>query len=378
MSGATTLEIVPVQTRAEMNRFIRLPNRLHEHDPNYVTPLMLERREAFSADKNPFFQHAEVQFWLARRDGRDVGRISAQVDRLVSDPSVGHFGLIAAEPDPEIFSALFATAEQWLRQRGRTRVLGPFNLSINEETGLLIDGFDRPPMLLMGHDLAYVAAQVEGQGYAKVKDVIAYLYDIQHDLPAAARSLIDRPLPPGLSVRKLDLRRYREEIATITEVFNDAWAGNWGFVPLTDAEIEHMAKALKPLLDPSLVAIAEMRGEAVGFGVSLPNLNEVIADMNGRLLPLNWIKLLWRLKVRGTRSGRVPLMGVRRSCAGNVAGALAPFLIIDAMRKGATERGMRHVELSWILEDNLPMRRINESLGGIPYKTYRIYGKTLE
>ncbi|MDE2148313.1 MAG: dATP pyrophosphohydrolase [Gammaproteobacteria bacterium] len=360
-----------------MDRFIKLPMRLHADDPHYVPPLVLERREAFSPRKNPFFHHAEVQFWLACRDGRDVGRISAQIDRLARNPADGHFGLIAAEDDSSVFAALLSAAEQWLRQRGRRRVLGPFNLSINEETGLLIDGFGSPPMLLMGHDKAYVGPRVEAQGYAKAKDVIAYLYDMDHDLPLSARTLIDRPRPPELTVRHLDLRRYNEEIVAITSVFNDAWAGNWGFVPLTDAEVSHMAKSMKPLLDPELVAIVEMRGEPVGFGITLPNLNEAIADLNGRLLPFNWIKLLWRLKVRGTRTARVPLMGVKRSLAGGLVGSLAPFLIIDAMRKTAKKRGIRQVELSWILEDNLPMRRINESLGGLPYKTYRVYEKTL-
>ena len=183
----STIDVIAVSTPAELDRFIELPVRLYKADANYVPPLMLERREALSPAKNPYFQHATTQFWLARRDGRDVGRISAQIDSLVTDPDVGHFGMIAAEDDAEVFSALFAAAEGWLAARGKRRVLGPFNLSINEETGLLIDGFDTPPVMMMGHDPSYAARRVEALGYAKAKDLIAYLYDIEHELPAAAR-----------------------------------------------------------------------------------------------------------------------------------------------------------------------------------------------
>jgi hypothetical protein len=372
----STVEVIPVSTPAELDRFIELPARLHAGDTSFVTPLLLERQEALSPRKNPYFEHAETQFWLARREGRDVGRISAQVDRLVKDPEVGHFGMIAAEDDGEVFAALFQTAEDWLRARGKRRILGPFNLSINEETGLLIDGFDTPPMLLMGHDARYIGPRIEARGYAKAKDVIAYLYDTDHELPTAARRLIDTRRPPTMTVRHLDTKRYREEFDTVTDIFNDAWSMNWGFIPFTQAEIAHMAKSLKPLIDPNCVAIVEMNGEAIGFGIALPNLNEAIADFNGRLLPFNWAKLLWRLK-RGTRTARVPLMGIRRSFSGGLIGGFAPFLIIDELRKGLLAKGVRQVELSWILEDNRPMRNVIESLGAIPYKTYRVYEKNL-
>jgi len=375
----TQIEIVPVEGRKLLDRFIRVPHRLHSHDPNYIASLHLERLDALTP-KNPFFGHADVQFWIARKDGRDVGRISAQVDRqalAVRSDAAGHFGLIAAEDDPAVFRALLATAEDWLRARGMTRIEGPFNLNINEEIGLLIDGFDTPPMLLMGHDKPYVGPRIEGQGFTKVKDVFAYLYDITADLPAGARRLLDRPLPKGLTVRRIDFKRYDAEIATITEIFNDAWLNNWGFVPLTEIETDHLAKSLKPLLDPRLVSIVEQDGEAVGFLVCLPNLNEAIRDLGGKLLPFGWAKLLWRLKAAGVKTARVPLMGIKRSAAKGVIGSLLPFLVIDAVRKEAVKMKFTHIELSWILEDNMPMRHINESLGGVAYKTYRIYGKAL-
>jgi hypothetical protein len=372
----SSVEIVTVSTPAQLSRFIRLPARLYAADPRNVPPLELERRDAFTPGKNPYFEHAEAQFFIAVRDGRDVGRISAQIDRLVNDPEIGHFGLIAGEDDVEVFAALFAAAESWLRAKGKSRVRGPFNLSINEETGLLIDGFDTPPMIFMSHDPRYAAARIEGQGYAKAKDVIAYLYDLIQDLPDAARKLIDRHKPGGMSVRHLDMSRYEAEFDTVLEIFNDAWSENWSFVPFTKAEFRHLAKGLRPLLDPRLAAIVEMNGEPIGFGIMLPNLNEAIRDFNGRLLPFNWLKLLLRVK-RGLATARVPLMGVKRSYSGGLRAGLVPFLIIDSMRNGARLRGIKQVELSWILEDNRPMRRIIESLGCVAYKTYRVYEKQL-
>ena len=257
------------------------------------------------------------------------------------------------------------------------RILGPFNLNINEQMGLLVDGFDTPPMLLMEHDRPYVAGHLESLGYAKEKDVLAYLHDLHGEPPRAVRRLLDRPLPPELSVRRVDFKRYDEEIRTVTAIFNDAWRDNWGFVPLTDVETDHLAKSLKPLLDPRFTAIVERHGEPVGFLVALPNLNEATRDLGGKLLPFGWAKLLWRLKIRGVKTGRVPLMGVKRSITQDVIGSLLPFLMIDAVRQEGLRLGFTHIELSWILEDNRAMRQIIESYGGVAYKRYRIYGKAL-
>ena len=372
----TGLQVVPVRSPGELDRFVRLPARLYAGDRHFVPPLLLERKEALSPKKNPLFEHAEVQLFLAVRDGRDVGRISAQVDRLVQDPAVGHFGMIAAEDDAEVFAALFGAAEGWLRERGRTRVLGPFSLSINEETGLLIEGFDTPPMMFMPHDPPYASVRVEEQGYRKAKDVLAYLYDMSREFSPTTRRMIEKRKPSSLTVRHLDMKRYDEEFDTITAIFNDAWKENWSFIPFTESEIRHMARSLKPLINPELVAIVEYNGQPVAFGITLPNLNEAIADFGGRLLPFNWIKLLLRLR-RGTRTGRVPLMGVRRSFNAGILGAMAPFLVIHSMHEGAAKTPMQKVEMSWILEDNLPMRHVIEKLGAVAYKTFRVYEKSL-
>jgi hypothetical protein len=376
----SSIEIIPVKGKALLKRFIRLAERLHKDDPAYIAPLHMEREEALT-EKNPFFGHAEVQFWLARRDGRDVGRISAQIDTLAQSiraDAPGQFGMLAAEDDPEIFKALLDTAAAWLRARGMKAIQGPFNLNINEETGLLVDGFTTPPMLLMPHDRPYIAGHLEAYGLAKVKDVYAYLYDITGELPASVRRLLTRELPPDLKVRRMELKNIAKEIRNVTDIFNDAWSQNWGFVPLTEQETDYMAKSMKSLLDPRLTALVERNGEPIAFLIGLPNLNEAISGLNGKILPFGWATLLWRLKVKGVKTARVPLMGVRRAAAArDMLGALLPFLMIDLVRKEALKIGLTHIELSWILEDNLPMRRMNESLGAAPYKTYRIYEKPL-
>ncbi len=373
------IKITPVETPAQLERFIRVPMRLNAADAAYVPPLLMERREALSPRTNPFFEHAEVQLWLAEKDGRDVGRISAQIDQLNPQTAegVGHFGMIAAEDDPRVFAALTREAEAWLRARGRTRVIGPFNLSINEEVGLLVDGFEAPPMVMMGHDPRYAAAQLEARGYAKAKDVFAYQCNVADDLPAPILRRIRKGPPEGVTLRTLDMKRFEAEVRTLTEILNDAWSGNWGFTPTTEAETKQLATAMKPVIDPRLAFFAEIDGETAGFIVLLPNVNEAIADLHGKLLPFGWAKLLWRLKVKGLKTGRVPLMGVRRKFAGAMRGQLLPFLLIDAAAQAARRLGYERYELSWVLEDNLPMRRICDAGGAKVYKTYRLYEKAL-
>jgi hypothetical protein len=375
-----TIEIVPVTDRAMLRRFIRVPFAVHEHDSAWAPPLLMEREEAFSPKHNPFLRRAEVRFWLARRDGRDVGRITAQIDPLAQrNPNgrVGHFGCLSVEDNPEVFAALLNTAEDFLRSRGVTHVQGPFSLSINEETGLLVEGFETPPMLLMGHDPVYAAARLEALGYRKEKDVYAYLLDMETPLSSSARRMLEFPLPASVTMRRLNFKDYSNEIRRIVDIYNDAWSGNWGFVPLTEPEGEAMAKQMRMLLDDRLVWFAEADGQAVAFIVALPNINEAVRDLNGRLFPFGWAKLLWRLKMRRVKSARVPLMGVRRSLSGTLIGSAIPLQLIGSVLPAITDFGFRWIELSWILEDNLPMRRILERLGARAYKTYRVYGKVL-
>ena len=374
------MEIIPVTNDSELDRFVRLPMRLAAKDPNWISPLLMERKEALTPKTNPFFEHAEVQLWLARKHGRDVGRISAQIDKLApADPAnpFGYFGMIAAEDDPEVFTALTRTAEDWLKARGCVRAMGPFNLSINEETGLLVDGFDTPPMVMMGHDQRYIGPQMEALGYAKIKDVYAYIVDIMQDFPPRVRQRVDRPLPKGITLRQLNWKNYEREVSAMTGIINEGWANNWGFTPITEAETRQLAKSMRPVINEKLVWFADIDGEPAAFGVCLPNVNEAIRDLKGRLLPFGWAKLLWRLKVSGVKTARVPLMGVKRKFARDFRGQLLPFLLIDRMRSAALKAGIEMVEMSWILEDNKPMRAIIEAAGSDRYKTYRVYQKQL-
>ena len=379
-TAPSDLTIVPVSTKAELKRFIDLANRLNAKDRSWVVPLMYERMAALTPMTNPFFEHAEVQMWLMLRGGRDVGRISAQIDALAvqeAGQKTGNFGMIAAEDDPAIFELLFRTAEDWLRERGCTNALGPFNLSINEEVGLLVDGFDTKPMVMMGHDPAYTARRVEAQGYTKAKDVYAYVCDPTAALPAAVVRRVKRGLPQGVTLRELDMSRYDEEVRSLTSILNDAWAGNWGFVPTTEAETAQLGKALKDVLDKRLILFAEIDGEPAGFIVLLPNVNEAIEGLNGKLLPFGWAKLLWRLKVKRVKSIRIPLMGLKRKFADTLRGQVVPFHLMNAGRDAGLALGYDKFEFSWVLETNAPMRRISEAMGATIYKTYRIYEKAL-
>ena len=375
------LSVEEVVGPSALREFLQMPAPLYRDDPNWIPPLLFERRMHLDPRKNPFFRQAEVAYWLVRRDGSPVGRISAQVNQAHLDryhDATGHFGFLEAEDDPEVFGLLLSTAEDWLRQRGMTRTLGPFTLSINDESGLLIEGFERPPYLMMNHAPPYYAARLEAKGYRKAKDLIAYLCAADVELPRSARSLLAKAEQDrSLRVRNIDMGRFREEIATVVEIFNDAWSENWGFLPFSEEEVGHMAESLKPILSPGAVAIAEVDGEAAAMAVTLPNVNEAIRDLGGRLLPFGWLKLLWRLKVRGTGTVRMPLMGVRRRFHGTPIGGVLGLMVIESVRAYHRKRGVTEGELSWILEDNLPTRHLIETFGGRAYKTYRIYEKAL-
>ena len=380
-SAASPIRIEPVVGRRQLEAFIRLPNRLYRGFPNYVAPLLMERRDSLRFDKNAYFQHAEGQYWLAWREGRPVGRISAQIDRLYLDKyrnATGHFGMLDAEDDPAVFRALLGTAEDWLRARGMARALGPFNLSINEECGLLIEGFDAPPMLMMGFDPPYAARRVEELGYRKAKDLMAYDYDVRSTPPIRGEAMLERTSEAHrVRVRPVDMARYRAELATIMDIFNDAWSENWGSVPFTAAEITHIANGMRPLIRPELIWIAEVDDAPACMIVCLPNLYEAIADLDGRLLPFGWAKLLWRLKMARPRTGRVLLMGIRTAWRRTLLGSALILMVLESLRRGVTKEGLERIELSWVLEDNLPMRRVIESIGGRVCKTYRIFEKSL-
>ena len=372
------LKVIKVNDRSTLNEFIRLPWSFYADDPVWVPPLLVERRLHLSS-KNPYFDHAKYCSWIAYRDDRPVGRISAQIDRLHIDryqDATGFFGMLEAEDNKATFQLLLDTAASWLRDQSMRRISGPFNLSINQELGLLVDGFNTPPSLMMGHARPYYAQRIEECGFQQEKDLLAYLINSDFKMTKTAKSIMART-KDKIHVRRLQKSNFIEELRIMRDIFNDAWSKNWNFVPFTSAEFKHMGKDLKLLADEELVKIAELDGYPVAFIVVLPNINEIIQDLNGRLLPFGWLKLLWRLKVKYPKSVRIPLMGVRCRYHDSLMGAALSFSVIAAVMQPGLDRGIKEVELSWILEDNMGMRGIIESIGGRVYKTYRIYSKQL-
>ena len=376
--GAVRIE--PVADRAGLRRLIGVTRQIYADDPMWVQPLTFERLDHLNQAKNPFLRAIEIRYWLAWRGDRPVGRISAQVNQRHLErhgDATGHFGFLEALDEPELFAALTGTAEEWLRAQGMQRIAGPFSLSINDESGLLVEGFDRPPSMMMGHARPYYAQRLEALGYAKAKDLIAYDIDPAAPWPATTQKLIARAKSAGIQFRPLDMRRYQDDIRMICRIFNDAWADNWGFIPFGEEEAVYLAKSLRPLVTAESFSIGEIDGEPVGMTVTLPNLNEAIAGLDGRLLPLGWLRLIWRLKVKGVRSGRMPLMGIAKRLQGTPKGAALALGMMERIRAHYSALGYRHGELSWILEDNKPVQAVIAATPAVPYKRYRIYAKSL-
>lgn len=380
--ASSDIVVTPVDGKADLKAFIQLPVRLYRGHKGYIPHLNVERDEAFSPKKNPLFGHVEVRFFLARRAGQVVGRIAAQIDRAYLErykDDTGHFGCLVAEDDPAIFAALFKAAEDWLRTKGMKRVTGPFSLSVNEEVGLMVWGFDSPSVLLVPYDAPYVGGRVEANGYAKIKDLFSYNYDVQNAPETIGKKLMARAgMGERVKVRTANMKMFDAEVRTLVGIFNDAWSDNWGYVPFTQAEIDHAAKAFGPVIVPELCVFVEVDDEAVAFIVALTNLNEAVEDFGGKLGPLNLLKLVWRLKIAGVGSTRVPLMGVKKKYRNHpLMGAGLAMMAIDQLRQNGKRMGKKTAELGWILEDNKATNNIIRSVGGVHYKTHRIYEKAL-
>lgn len=374
-----TLEIREVSGKKAMRSFIRVPWSIYKDDPNWVPPLMVERKEAFSP-KHPYFKHARWRAWIAYRNGQPVGRISAQIDDLhlqQYDTKTGFFGLIEAIDDDEVFTALFQTAENWLRGEGMNEVIGPFNLSINQDLGVLIEGFDSPPYIMTGHAPAYYGASIERCGYRPTQDLLAYGLDSGTlAIPRVMQALIKRS-GDRIKVRNLDLKAKTAELESMRDIFNDAWENNWNFVPFTVEEFKLIGKELLLAAPQNFIQIAELDGEDVAFIVLLPNINEAMADLDGHLFPFGWAKLIWRLKVKFPKSARLVLMGVRQKYQNTRFGPALAYMIINAVMEAGKAKGLERVEMSWILDHNHGVRNIIESVGGKITKRYRMYEKDL-
>ena len=377
-SEASRLELVEVKNILHYNKLINFPRYIYRHDKAWVPPLYPERLLHFSR-LNPYFQHAEWQAWLVFKDGQPAGRISAQIDSLHRQrygPQTGHFGLFDAIDDEQVIETLVKTAETWLWQRGARQITGPMTFSVNQECGLLVDGFDKPPVVMMPHSAPWQGPALQGMGYEKARGLYAYLVDVEFERPRAMVALLRR-YQDTVRMRKLNRADFQSEMATLMDIFNDAWSENWGFVPFTEAEFKELGDSLRLVVPDEYIQIAEIEGEAVAFIAGLPNLNEIIKQFDGRLLPAGWLKLIKGLKAGGVKTGRVPLMGVRKKFQNRPIGMALAFLTIDALRANLTKRGVKAVEMSWILEDNSGMRNILDAIGSDLYKTYRLYQKTL-
>jgi GNAT superfamily N-acetyltransferase len=379
MSAPITVR--PVETKADKKAFVNLAWHVYRDDPAWVPPLKDEVHGLITPGKNPWFEHAKAKFWLAERDGNAVGRISAQVDELVLEhmgKGTGQWGMLETT-DGEAAAALIATAEAWLREQGMTTAMGPISLSIWDEPGLEIEGFDQPPTAMMGHHRPEYRQWIEGAGYEKAKDLLTYEVDIANWWDERiARLIALGEKNKRIRMRKVDKRKFDSEARLILNLLNDAWSDNWGFVPLTESEIAYAGKKLKPIIYDELVWIAYYDDEPVAFMITLPDINELIRDLNGELFPFNWMKLLWRLRKPTTRRARVPLMGVAKKFHHTRLASQLAFMLIEFTRREVVAKfGVKIGEFGWILEDNKGMLSIAELPGARVNHRYRIYEKKL-
>ena len=380
------LTIRPVETKKDRKIFIDLPFRLYADDPNWVPPLKSEALGLITPEKNGWFSHAKAQLFLAEEDGRVVGRISAHIDTLALTmppeqgfgPGVGQWGLMEAERQ-DIFQALLARAEDWLREQGMTRALGPISMSIWEEPGLLIDGYDHPPTIMMGHAKREYRGWIEWAQYRPVKRLMTYEVDVTKQFPPIVQRIIKSgEKNPRITVRNVDKTKFEEEAAIILSILNDAWRDNWGFVPLTPPEIKDVGVKLKPIVFNDLIRIAELDGKPVAFMITLPDLNEAIKPLNGSLLPFGWAKLLWWLRKPKVRTVRVPLMGVVKELQASRMASQLAFMMIEYIRRASVEHyDAKRAEIGWILDDNQGMRSIAETIESRVNKVYQVYERTL-
>jgi GNAT superfamily N-acetyltransferase len=378
---STSVSIRPVRSKRELKRFVKVPFRLHRDRPQWVAPLIFERMEFLNREKNPFFEHAEAEYFLAERDGEPVGRISAQIDQCWDETQGGSdamFGFFETDEDRQVTAALLEAACEWARSKGRSRILGPMDFTTNDEIGVLIEGYELRPMILENWHPPFYKELIEGEGFAKAMDLL--MWELQFgDLKqgesfdpaihaAAEKALHDE----GVTIRNISLRNLPAEMRAFSEVYNEAWGSNWGFVPATDAEIEFHAKLLKQVLDEDWAYIAEKDGEPVGAALTLPDINQVMAKLNGRLLPFGWLKFL--LGKRKIDQLRVFALGVKHDYRhSGVAAGLYLKHLETAAGPGAIGGG----EMGWILETNKAMNRAMEGMGGKVVKKYRVYEKAL-
>ncbi|MCG3173701.1 MAG: hypothetical protein GMKNLPBB_01902 [Myxococcota bacterium] len=374
------IEIREVRNSADHKAFVALPDRLYAGDPAWIAPLRMMVNDTLSPKHNRFFDHGEAQLFLAFRDGRVVGRISAQQNRAHNErhqDKRGFFGFFESENDPDVARALVRAAADWCEKRGLNEIAGPMDFSINEEIGVLVKGFDKPPYVLTKHSLPYYGNLLEQAGLAKIKDVFGWSYEPGKPLTRLAERAYNMIKSRNdVRFRDVDMSRFHDEIRIVMDIFNDAWGDNWGFVPLTERETEKVATDLKLLIDPRIAFIVEIEGKPIAMCIGVPNLNEAVRDFGGRLWPWNIAKLIWRLKFQGVRSGRLMLLGIRKEYQRFAMGALSAAMYAEVRARAHIAR-IEQSELGWTLEDNEAINKGIAMMGAEPYKTWRIYGAPL-
>jgi hypothetical protein len=376
-----SVSIRPVRTRRELKRFVKVPFGLHRDSEQWVAPLIFERMQFLDRKKNPWFEHGEAEFFVAERDGEPVGRISAHVDSRWDEFQGGKdamFGFFETAEDAEVVRALFDAATGWAAARGRERILGPMDFTTNDEIGILIEGFERQPMILEPWHPPYYQRLIEAEGFGKAMDVLMWelrmgqLKEGEKVDPsiheAAEKALRDE----GIVIRNMRKREMAAEVRRFMDVYNEAWGENWGFVPITDAEVEFQAKNLKQVLDEEWTFMAEKDGEVVGAALTLPDINQVMAGLNGQLLPFGWAKFL--LGKRKIDRLRVFALGVKHDYRHT---GVAAGLYLEHIKLAALPDKIHWGEMGWILETNKPMNRAMEGMGGKIVKKYRLYERSL-
>jgi hypothetical protein len=365
------IAVEEVKTKQALSAFIRFPWDIYKNDRYWVPPLIKDQRSKFSPS-HPFHSHAEMILFLAKKNGQVIGRIAGIIDRHYVEfhhENLGFFGFFESIRDPEVADILLSKVRNWLKSRGMEKMAGPMNPSTNEECALLIEGFDSSPVLMMTYNPPYYASLLEGWGLKKAMDLYAYFLPETSFSRERLFRITERIMKrePRLRLRPINLRRFDAELTIVKEIYNDAWSKNWGFVPLTDAEIDFMAKTMKPLVVADLVIFAYLGEEPIGFSVGLPDYNEVLKHLNGKLGPLGLLKFLYYS--RKIHTLRVMLLGIKQAFQKK---GIEVLLYVESLKRG-TAREYWQAECSWILESNPPMQHGLEAMGGKRYKTYRIY-----
>nr|WP_284948166.1 hypothetical protein [Acidisoma sp. PAMC 29798] len=377
------VHVTPAETKRDRNEFLSLPRKIYTDMPGFVAPLDLERRSMLDPKAAAFFHHGRACYFLARQNGRLVGRISAQVDPLAVTQwgaPIGLFGALDAVDDEEVIGALFSAACAWLQGEGMTHARGPYLLSANGESGLMISGQTERPMIMMPWHPPYLARHIEALGWTKAMDLLTYEVAVGNSLEAAHPVPTMRLNSDGmghLTVRQMRPRHIAEDGEILRTLYNDAWSDNWGFVPLTTHEMTSMIKEMKPILRPDYYVLVERDGVPVAVALLVPNLFDLMADLGGAPSPIGWVKLVWRLLNKRFRSGRVILLGISATVRHTTLGAMLPSLIIKELMHRAPSMTIKTAELGWILETNSSMRRIIEKFASEPNKRYRLYEKEL-